>query len=59
MDSKMKNKVRWLRITFWTGTVFYAVAFIQMMFPLFTEKTMGANFTVTPEYEMAMRFCAS
>jgi hypothetical protein len=59
MDLKMKKKVRWLRIAYWTGAVLDAVAFLQMMFPRLAAEVMGANFPITPEYEMAMRFGAS
>jgi len=59
MDSKTRNKIRWLRIAYWSGAVLDLVAFFQMMFPSFMAKAMKVRFTVTPEYEMAMQFGAS
>jgi hypothetical protein len=59
MEQKIKNKIRWLRIAYWTGAVLDAIAFLQMMFPRLAAEAMGANFPITPEYEMAMRFGAS
>ena len=59
MHPATKNKIRWLRIAYWTGAVLDAVAFLQMMFPHITAEAMGGNFVITPEYEMAMQFGAS
>jgi hypothetical protein len=59
MHSTAKNKIRWLRIAYWTGAVLDAVAFLQMMFPSFTAEAMGVSFVVTPEYEIAMQFGAA
>ena len=59
METAIKNKIRWLRIAYWTGAVLDAVAFLQMMSPGLTSEIMEANFAVTPAYEMAMQFGAS
>ena len=56
----MKNKIRWLRFSYWAGAILDVLAVIQMIFPAVLAATSGrADFHPGADYFYAMGMGAS
>ncbi len=56
----MRNKIIWLRISYWTGAIADGLAVIPMLFPEIAKIIFGlSELSVTPEYLYSMRLGAA
>ena len=59
IDNKNRKVIQWLRISYWAGAFLDGVSFIQMAFPRFSAKMMGAAVEVGVDFVFAMHLGAS